>query len=74
MVVKTNTGCEDEFCCCMCHEKKDNTPPATPPPPPVDPAPPPVGVLHALLALRRVYDVRVLRLLFVQLDYKCCNR
>jgi hypothetical protein len=32
MVVKTNTGCENEFCCCPCHEKKDNTPPATPPP------------------------------------------
>jgi hypothetical protein len=31
IVVKTNTGCEDEFCCCPCHEKKDNTPPATPP-------------------------------------------
>jgi hypothetical protein len=32
MVVKTNTGCEDEYCCFQCHEKKDNTPPATPPP------------------------------------------
>jgi hypothetical protein len=43
MVVKTNTGCEDEFCCCPYHEKKDNTPPATPPPPPVDPTPPSSG-------------------------------
>jgi hypothetical protein len=43
MVVKTNTGCEDECCCCPCHEKKDNTPPATPPPPPSDPTPPPSG-------------------------------
>jgi hypothetical protein len=25
MVVKTNTGYEDEYCCCPCHEKKDNT-------------------------------------------------
>jgi hypothetical protein len=41
MVVKTNTGCEDEFCCCPCHEKKDNTPLATPSPPPSDPTPPP---------------------------------
>jgi hypothetical protein len=64
MVVKTNTGCEDEYCCCPCHEKKDNTPPATPPPPPSDPTPPPSGILHALPALRRVYDVRVLRVLF----------
>jgi hypothetical protein len=40
MVVKTNTGCEDEYCCCPCHEKKDNTPPATPP---SDPTPPPTG-------------------------------
>jgi hypothetical protein len=39
MMVKTNTGCEDEYCCCPCHEKKDNTPPATPPPPPSDPTP-----------------------------------
>jgi hypothetical protein len=31
MVVKTNTGCEDEYCCCPCHEKKDKTPLATPP-------------------------------------------
>jgi hypothetical protein len=22
MVVKTNTGCEDEFFCCPCHEKR----------------------------------------------------
>jgi hypothetical protein len=36
MVVKTNTGCEDEYCCCPCHGK-DNTPPATPP---SDPTPP----------------------------------
>jgi hypothetical protein len=43
MVVKTNTGCEDEFCCCPCHEKKDNTPPTTPPLPPSDPTPPPSG-------------------------------
>jgi hypothetical protein len=43
MVVKTNTGCEDECCCCLCHEKKDDTPPATPPPPPSDPTPPPSG-------------------------------
>jgi hypothetical protein len=43
MVVKTNIGCEDEFCCCPCHEKKDNTPPRTPPPPPFDPTPPPSG-------------------------------
>jgi hypothetical protein len=42
MLVKTNTGCEDEYCC-PCHEKKDNTPPATPPPPPSDPTPPPSG-------------------------------
>jgi hypothetical protein len=41
VVVKTNTGCEDEYCCCPCHEKKDNTQLATPPPPPSDPAPPP---------------------------------
>jgi hypothetical protein len=40
MVVKTNTGCEDEYCCCLWHEKKDNTPPTTPPPPPSDPTPP----------------------------------
>jgi hypothetical protein len=40
MVVKTNTGCEGEYCCCPCHEKKDNTPPATPP---SDPTPPPTG-------------------------------
>jgi hypothetical protein len=43
MVVKTNTGCEDEYCCCSRHEKKDNTPPATPPLPPFDPTPPPSG-------------------------------
>jgi hypothetical protein len=42
MVLKTNTGCEDEYCCCPCHEK-DNTPPATPPSPPSDPTPPPTG-------------------------------
>jgi hypothetical protein len=40
MVVKTNIGCEDEYCCCSCHEKKDNTPQATPP---SDPTPPPTG-------------------------------
>jgi hypothetical protein len=40
IVVKMNTGCEDEYCYCSCHEKKDNTPPATPPP---DPTPPPMG-------------------------------
>jgi hypothetical protein len=40
MVVKTNTGCEDEYYCCPCHEKKDNTPPATPP---SDPPLPPTG-------------------------------
>jgi hypothetical protein len=34
MVVKTNIGCEDEYCCCPCHEKKDNTPPSDPTPPP----------------------------------------
>jgi hypothetical protein len=43
MVVKTNTGCEDEYCCCPCHEKKDNTPPATPPPLPSYLTPPPSG-------------------------------
>jgi hypothetical protein len=43
MVVKTNTGCEDEFRCCPCHEKKDNTPPSTPLSPPSDPTPPPSG-------------------------------
>jgi hypothetical protein len=43
IVVKTNTGCEDEYYCCPCHEKKDNNPPATPPPPPCDPTPPPSG-------------------------------
>jgi hypothetical protein len=43
MVVKKNTGCEDEYCRCPCHEKKDNTPPATPPPPPSNPTPPPSG-------------------------------
>jgi hypothetical protein len=53
MLVKTNTGCEDEYCCCPCHEKKDNTPPATPPPPPSDPTPP-VRVLHALPTLRHM--------------------
>jgi hypothetical protein len=41
MVVKMNTGCEDDYCCCSCHKKKDNTPPTTPPPPPSDPTPPP---------------------------------
>jgi hypothetical protein len=41
MVVKMNTGCEDEFCCCPRHEKKDNTPRATPPPLSSDPTPPP---------------------------------
>jgi hypothetical protein len=40
MAVKTNTGCEDEYCCCPRHERKDNTSPATPPPPPADPTPP----------------------------------
>jgi hypothetical protein len=39
MVVKTNTGCEDEYCCYPCHEKKANTPPL----PPSDPTPPPSG-------------------------------
>jgi hypothetical protein len=39
-LVKTNTGCEDEYCCCSCHEKKDSTPPATPP---SDPTPLPTG-------------------------------
>ena len=34
MVVKTNTGCDDEYCTCPCHEKKDDTPPPSPPPPP----------------------------------------
>jgi hypothetical protein len=34
----------------------------------------PALLLHALPALRRVYDVRVLRVLFVQLDYNYCNR
>jgi hypothetical protein len=43
MVVKPNTGCEDEYCCCPCHKKKDNTPPATPPLPPFDPTPSPLG-------------------------------
>jgi hypothetical protein len=43
MVVKTNTGCEDEYCCYPCHKKKDNTPSATPPPPPFDPTPPLTG-------------------------------
>jgi hypothetical protein len=43
MVVKTNTGCEDEYYCCPCHEKKEKTPPAAPPPPPSDPTPPPSG-------------------------------
>jgi hypothetical protein len=43
MVVKTNTGCEDEYCCCPCHEKKDNALPAPPPPPPSDPTPPLLG-------------------------------
>jgi hypothetical protein len=38
MVVKTNTGCEDEYCCCPCHEKKDNTPLATPPSDPISPS------------------------------------
>ena len=37
MVVKTNTGCENEYCTCPCHEKKNNTPPATPSPPPSPP-------------------------------------
>jgi hypothetical protein len=22
MVVKTNAGCEDEYCCCPCHERR----------------------------------------------------
>jgi hypothetical protein len=43
MVVKTNTGCEDEYYCCPCHEKKEKTPPAAPPPPPSDPTRPPSG-------------------------------
>jgi hypothetical protein len=73
MVVKTNTGCEDEYCCCPCHEKKDNTPPPTPPRHHLIQLHPD-GVLHALPAVRRVYDVRVLWVLFVQLDYNCCNR
>jgi hypothetical protein len=73
MVVKTNISCKDEFCCCLCHEKKDNTPPATPPRHRMIQLHP-VRVLHALPAPRRVYDVRVLLVLFVQLDYKCCNR
>jgi hypothetical protein len=72
MVVKTNTWCEDEFCYCPCHEKKDNTPPATPPRHRLIQLHP-RRVLHALPTLLRVYDVRVIQLLFVQLDYKCFN-
>ena len=34
MVMKMNTGCEDEYYTCPCHEKKDDTPPPSPPPPP----------------------------------------
>jgi hypothetical protein len=72
MVVKTNTDCEDEYYCCSCHKKKNNIPPATPPSPPSDPTPPRRGTTCPPNTPAGLY-VRVLWVLFVQLDYNCCN-